>query len=58
MYDRMCLNVTDNNASTISFRWLVSQGKLNKAVCILKKFGKINGNEAEPHIYTKFIVSD
>jgi hypothetical protein len=42
----------------ICFRWLVSQGKLNKAVCILKKFGKINGIEAEPHIYTKFIVSD
>lgn len=40
-----------------SARWLVSQGKLNKAVCILKKFGKINGTEAEPHIYTKFIDS-
>lgn len=58
MHERMCLNVTSNNASMICFRWLVSQGKLNKAVCILKKFGKINGIEAEPHIYTKFIVSD
>ncbi|KDR24330.1 Organic cation transporter protein, partial [Zootermopsis nevadensis] len=40
-----------------SARWLVSQGKLNKAVCILKKFEKINGMKVEPHIYTKFSVN-
>jgi hypothetical protein len=47
-----------SNPSVFSFRWLVSQGKLNKALCILKKFEKINGTKVEPRIYTKFSVSD
>ncbi|XP_069680629.1 organic cation transporter protein [Periplaneta americana] len=37
-----------------SARWLVSQGKVDKAICIMKKFEKINRTTVEPQIYTKF----
>ena len=46
-----------HNRTVFSCRWLVSQGRLNKAICILRKFEKINGTKVEPHIYTKFSVS-
>lgn len=38
-------------------RWLVSQGKIEKAIKILKKFEKINGKDVEPQIYKDFSVS-
>lgn len=40
-----------------SARWLVSQGKIEKAVGILKKFERINGKSIEPRIYNEFSVS-
>lgn len=37
-----------------SARWLVSQGKIEKAVRILRKFEKINRTEVKPEIYDQF----
>lgn len=39
------------------FRWLVSQGKVEEAVTILRKFEKWNGSKVDEKIYKKFIVS-
>lgn len=36
------------------FRWLVSQGRINRAMKILKKFEKINKKEVSPQIYKDF----
>nr|CAD7264162.1 unnamed protein product [Timema shepardi] len=38
----------------ISKEWLVSQGKIEKALVIMKKFERINGTKVDPHIYTQF----
>lgn len=35
-------------------RWLVSQGRINRAMKILKKFEKINKKEVSPQIYKDF----
>ncbi|KAG5679390.1 hypothetical protein PVAND_008958 [Polypedilum vanderplanki] len=40
-----------------SARWLVSQGRVNKAMKILKKFEKINGKNVSPQIYKDFADS-
>ncbi|XP_055311192.1 solute carrier family 22 member 13-like [Sitodiplosis mosellana] len=37
-----------------SARWLVSQGKIKKAVKILRKFERINRTEVKPDIYDRF----
>lgn len=37
-----------------SARWLVSQGKIEKAVKILRKFERINRTEVKPEIYDRF----
>lgn len=37
-----------------SARWLVSQGKIEKAMKILRKFEKINKTEVKPEIYDQF----
>nr|CAD7402788.1 unnamed protein product [Timema cristinae] len=37
-----------------TMRWLVSQGKIEKALVIMKKFERINGTKVDPHIYTQF----
>lgn len=37
-----------------SARWLVSQGKIDKAITILKKFERINGKEIQPQMYEDF----
>lgn len=39
-----------------SARWLVSQGQIEKAIEIMKKIGKINGNEVPENIYIRFKV--
>jgi len=39
-----------------SARWLVSQGKIDKAISIMKKFERINGKKVEPAIYNEFIA--
>lgn len=38
----------------MTFRWLVSQGRIPKALGILKKFEKINGKQISPQIYKDF----
>ncbi|XP_014262339.1 carcinine transporter [Cimex lectularius] len=40
-----------------SARWLVSQGKTDKAVKIIKKFEKLNGKKVDPLIYDEFKTS-
>lgn len=40
-----------------SARWLVSQGKVDKAISILKKFERINGKTIEPKVYKTFTDS-
>ncbi|XP_059610037.1 organic cation transporter protein-like [Phlebotomus argentipes] len=40
-----------------SARWLVSQGKIDKAIKILRKFEKINGTDVPPQIYNDFTES-
>ncbi|KAG8228027.1 hypothetical protein J437_LFUL003663 [Ladona fulva] len=37
-----------------SARWLVSQGKVDKAIVIMKKFEKINRKHVDPKIYEEF----
>ncbi|XP_055619494.1 organic cation transporter protein [Toxorhynchites rutilus septentrionalis] len=37
-----------------SARWLVSQGKVDKAIAILKKFERINKKTVEPKLYQDF----
>lgn len=39
-----------------SARWLVSQGKIDKAVSILKKFERINGTTVPESVYRDFKV--
>lgn len=39
-------------------RWLVSQGQIEKAVVICKKFERINKMKVDPQIYEKFTVSN
>jgi len=38
-------------------RWLVSQGKIDRAITIMKKFERINNKKVDPQIYTDFRVS-
>lgn len=40
-----------------SARWLVSQGKVEKAITIMKKFERINGKTVAPQVYQDFSVS-
>lgn len=40
-----------------SARWLVSQGKTDKAMTILKKFEKVNRTTVDPAIYKQFQAS-
>lgn len=40
-----------------SARWLVSQGKIERAVGILKRFERINGKTIKPEIYQEFTSS-
>uniref|UniRef100_A0A336K3J5 CSON009535 protein n=1 Tax=Culicoides sonorensis TaxID=179676 RepID=A0A336K3J5_CULSO len=40
-----------------SARWLVSQGKTDKAMKILKKFEKVNRTTVDPNIYKQFQAS-
>lgn len=37
-----------------TYRWLVSQGKIDKAIQILKKFEKINKTNVKPELYKDF----
>ncbi|XP_068085199.1 organic cation transporter protein-like [Anabrus simplex] len=37
-----------------SARWLVSQGKIEQAIVIMKKFERINGTKVDPNIYQQF----
>lgn len=39
------------------YRWLVSQGRIAKAIKILKKFEKVNGRSVSPQIYQDFTDS-
>lgn len=39
-----------------SARWLVSQGQIDKAVNILRKFERINGTKVDERIYKEFKV--
>lgn len=54
-----------NSSTTVIFyyilfflRWLVSQGKIDKALRIMKKFEKFNGKHVDPKIYEEFSVSN
>lgn len=40
-----------------SARWLVSQGQIDKAVGILRKFERINGTKVDENIYKQFKVN-
>ena len=40
-----------------SARWLMSQGKVEKAIGILRKFEKINGTKVPEDIYEEFKVN-
>lgn len=37
-----------------SARWLVSQGKIERAIGILKRFERVNGKQIEPAVYQDF----
>lgn len=50
----LCLSIFTPWLVPESARWLVSQGKIDKAVTILKKFEKINRTEVKPEIYDQF----
>lgn len=39
-----------------SARWLVSQGKIDKAIAILRKFERINGTKVDDKVYKQFKV--
>lgn len=39
-----------------SARWLVSQGRIDKAIGILRKFERINGTKVPDDIYKQFQV--
>lgn len=41
-----------------SARWLVSQGKFDKSIGILKKFERINRKNVDQKVYDQFRVSD
>ena len=38
-------------------RWLVSQGRMERALKIMRKFEKINGKTVDPTVYTDYSVS-
>lgn len=38
------------------YRWLVSQGKVDKAITILRKFERINKTKVPESIYSNFQV--
>lgn len=40
-----------------SARWLVSQGKIERAIGIMKRFERINGSKIEPQVYQDFRTS-
>ena len=40
-----------------SARWLVSQGQIEKAIGILRKFERINGMKVPENVYIEFQVS-
>lgn len=40
-----------------SARWLVSQGRIDEAISILRKFERINKTNVPPELYTKFEAS-
>lgn len=50
----LCLSLLTPWLLPESARWLVSQGKIERAVKILKKFERINGTEVKPEIYDQF----
>lgn len=50
----LCLSILTPWLVPESARWLVSQGKIEKAVRILKKFQKINCTDVKPEIYDQF----
>jgi hypothetical protein len=41
-------------SSNYFYRWLVSQGRIQRAMKILKKFEKINKKEVSPQVYKDF----
>lgn len=57
-----CLSVNDfernewNNNVFVASRWLVSQGKVDKAIVILKKFERINKSKVPDSVYSEFQV--
>uniref|UniRef100_A0A1B0GPP7 Major facilitator superfamily (MFS) profile domain-containing protein n=1 Tax=Phlebotomus papatasi TaxID=29031 RepID=A0A1B0GPP7_PHLPP len=53
----LCLAILTPFIVPESARWLVSQGKIEKAIKILKKFEKINGKDVSPQIYKDFSES-
>uniref|UniRef100_A0A7G3AZ84 Putative synaptic vesicle transporter svop n=1 Tax=Lutzomyia longipalpis TaxID=7200 RepID=A0A7G3AZ84_LUTLO len=50
----LCLSILTPFIVPESARWLVSQGKIESAIRILKKFEKVNGTEVSPQIYKDF----
>lgn len=50
----LCLSLFTPWLVPESARWLVSQGKITKAVTILKKFERINRTVVKPEIYDQF----
>lgn len=50
----LCLSLLTPWLVPESARWLVSQGKIDKACTILKKFERINRSEVKPEIYDQF----
>lgn len=50
----LCLSLLTPWLVPESARWLVSQGKIEKAINILKKFEKINRTHVKPEIYDAF----
>lgn len=53
----LCLSLLTPWLIPESARWLVSQGKIEKAVKILRKFERINRADIKPEIYTAFTKS-
>lgn len=49
--------IDDFVCNFIFCRWLVSQGQVDKAIKIMKKFERINGTQVSEKMYTEFSVS-